>query len=217
MRLKIAYNNESRPGYKSGWGFSCYIEAEKRILFDTGDNGHALVHNLKKLGVDIADIDIIVLSHDHWDHTGGLHEIQKFNSNAKVYVLKSFSSTIKNEVTRTSKMFEIESPAEIARGIFTTGLINDHPDEQSLLLKTSKGIVVLVGCSHPGVSRILAVAERYGKAYALIGGLHGFSDYGILKDIEFIGACHCTQHIKEIRELFPDQFKDIKAGDVIDL
>lgn len=60
-------------------GFSAYIEAEgKRILFDTGYSG-AFLQNAAKMGIDLFDLDYIVLSHGHFDHTGGLwHLIHRF-------------------------------------------------------------------------------------------------------------------------------------------
>ena len=73
MRLKILYDNESEEGFISGWGFSCLIETGKRtILFDTGWDGNILLHNMDKLGVIREEIDTIVISHEHWDHLGGL-------------------------------------------------------------------------------------------------------------------------------------------------
>jgi len=60
-------------------GFSAYIEAEgKRVLFDTGYSG-AFLQNAEKMKIDLFDLDYIVLSHGHFDHTGGLwHLIHRF-------------------------------------------------------------------------------------------------------------------------------------------
>ena len=77
MKITIVYDNNAEPGLKADWGFSALIELnEKRekILFDTGANSEILFYNLKKLNINPKDVDIIVISHRHWDHTGGLKE-----------------------------------------------------------------------------------------------------------------------------------------------
>jgi len=80
MRVLITYNNEANPGLKSGWGFSCLIEKiEKSILFDTGCSGPDLVYNMKQLNFSPKDVDILFLSHQHWDHIGGLFEVLELN------------------------------------------------------------------------------------------------------------------------------------------
>ena len=216
MKLTIVYDNQSATGLKSGWGFSCLIEENsKKVLFDTGDDGSKLLYNIKKLGFDVRNIDIIVLSHEHWDHIGGLSDILKLNNKLEVFVLASFSEDLKNSIRKKAKLKEVRNEQEVIKNIYTTGLIENAPDEQSLILKTNKGIIVVVGCSHPGVDKILNIAKKYGKIYAVVGGFHGFSRLEILKDIEIIGACHCTQHKNEIKKMFPEQFREIKVGDVI--
>ena len=216
MKIIIAYNNTAIHGLISGWGFSCLIEDNsKKILFDTGCEGLGLLYNIKKLGYKVEDINIIVISHQHWDHIGGLFDILNLNSKLEVFVLKSFSKNLKKEIGKRAKLREVENEQKITENIYTTGLIKNNPDEQSLILKTTKGIMVIVGCSHPGINKILEIAKRYGKVFGIIGGFHNFSDFDVLNDIKIVGACHCTQYINEIKKKFPDQFKEIKAGDVI--
>ncbi len=218
MKLTIVYNNEANFGLKSGWGFSCLIERkQQKILFDTGCEGPGLLYNIKKLGRNIKDINILVISHQHWDHMGGLFDVLNLNNKIKVYALKSFSDNLKNEIRKRAKLIEVRDEQEITENIYTTGLIKNNVDEQSLILKTAKGIIVVAGCSHPGVEKILKIAKKYGEVYAIVGGLHNFSKFDILKNIEIIGACHCTQSINEIKRKFPKQFKEIKTGDVMKL
>lgn len=203
MKLTITYNNEAREGFSSGWGFSCLIEAaNKKILFDTGNKPEGLLLNMKKLGIDPKKIDIVVISHNHWDHTGGLDGFLRENRNkAKVINPDEFSE-----------------PTKIINNVYSTGPLKSFlsPKEQSLFIKTEKGLVVVVGCSHPGVDKILKVAKKYGKVRAIIGGFHGFNKFDFLEGIAIIGACHCTQHTQEIKEKFPKQFREIKAGDVLE-
>jgi len=216
MKIIITYNNEANSGLKGSWGFSCLIEEDnKKIVFDTGCSGPDLLYNLKQLGYRIRDIDILILSHQHWDHTGGLFEVLESNKKIEVFVLKSFSENLKNEIRKRAKLSEVEHEQKIIERIYTTGLIKNNPDEQSLILKTLKGIIVIVGCAHPGINKILEIAKKYGKIYAMIGGFHDFSNFEILRDIKIIGACHCTKYKEEIKERFPKQFKEMKAGDII--
>ena len=201
----------------AGWGFSCFIDdGEQKVLFDTGDNGPALLGNLKKLDILPEKIDKIVISHEHHDHFGGLFDLLSINNRATVFVPFSFSDKFKIKIRQKTKLVEVTSPQEISQNIYSTGLIENNPDEQSLILKTIRGIGVVVGCSHPGVGRILKIAKKYGNIYGIVGGFHEFSNYNLLEGIEVIGACHCTQHIKEINENFPEQFEEIKAGDSLE-
>jgi 7,8-dihydropterin-6-yl-methyl-4-(beta-D-ribofuranosyl)aminobenzene 5'-phosphate synthase len=82
MDVKITniYNDEALPGkdLKSGHGECFHITmADKQILLDTGLSGRKLMHNVKRLGVNVDDIDKLVFSHGHKDHTGGLKSFLK--------------------------------------------------------------------------------------------------------------------------------------------
>lgn len=200
MRVIIVYDNNAMPGFKSGWGFSCLIETEekRRMLFDTGDNPKKLLFNLNKLKIKPKEIDALVISHEHWDHTGGMPGILKANPGIKVIMPNAFSG-----------------PEQIEKNIYTTGPLLNSVMEQSLAVSSLKGNIVITGCAHPGIKRILQAASGFGRIYGIIGGFHGFSDYELLKDMGFIGACHCTQHIKEIKKQFPNQYKEVRAGDVL--
>jgi 7,8-dihydropterin-6-yl-methyl-4-(beta-D-ribofuranosyl)aminobenzene 5'-phosphate synthase len=88
--------------------------------------------------------------------------------------------------------------------------------EQSLVVKTKKGLAVICGCSHPGVGTILEAASRFGRVAALIGGLHGFEEYEVLADLELVCPCHCTQHRAEIMARYPKTAVSGGAGRVLD-
>jgi 7,8-dihydropterin-6-yl-methyl-4-(beta-D-ribofuranosyl)aminobenzene 5'-phosphate synthase len=77
MEIKITTlaENTADVGFLAEWGLSMYIEADGvNILFDTGA-GIAAVHNAQLFGIDLSKVDKIVLSHGHYDHTGGLREV----------------------------------------------------------------------------------------------------------------------------------------------
>jgi 7,8-dihydropterin-6-yl-methyl-4-(beta-D-ribofuranosyl)aminobenzene 5'-phosphate synthase len=207
-KITIVYDNcLYKPGLKTGWGFSALIEANHAppILFDTGDDGAALLHNMEQLDISPAQIGIIVISHAHADHTGGLSAILAVNKNATLYVPASVAARIPG-----IEIVPVGKPLEISSGVFTTGELNNM--EQSLAIKTARGIVVVTGCSHPGVGAILDAASSRGKIYGIIGGLHGFRDFSRLDGLDLICPCHCTQYKKELEQRFPGQHKECGAG-----
>jgi 7,8-dihydropterin-6-yl-methyl-4-(beta-D-ribofuranosyl)aminobenzene 5'-phosphate synthase len=200
MKITIVYDNEANAGLKSGWGFSCLVETEERILFDTGDTGEKLIYNLKQLNIQPESIAAVVISHNHWDHTGGLNEFLKANSKAQVFHPKSFSKC-----------------TQIYPGIHSTGALGTLIKEQSLIINTRKGNIIVTGCAHPGLENIIEKSQELGKIYGVVGGLHGFSQLEKLQKIELIAPCHCTQYKQEIKETYPAQFREVKAGSIIEI
>lgn len=87
LRIAVVYdNNPYKAGFTTAWGFACVIKGtEKTILFDTGGNSAVLLNNMQQLGIDPEEIDIVVLSHIHGDHVGGLNGFLKENFNVTVY------------------------------------------------------------------------------------------------------------------------------------
>ncbi len=197
MKIVIVYDNVATDPFKSGWGFSCYIK-EKQILFDTGDNGRALLHNMELLGIDPEEIEKIVLSHDHFDHSGGLKSLLEINRDIEVFVPEGFS---KFKLRKIKNYRIVAEPLEISEGCIVSGGIDKHKFEQSLMLRTAKGIAIITGCAHPGLDNILGFAERFGKVHAVIGGFHGFRDIHLLEGIDLVVPCHCTKYKKEIMEM----------------
>jgi 7,8-dihydropterin-6-yl-methyl-4-(beta-D-ribofuranosyl)aminobenzene 5'-phosphate synthase len=213
MKVTIVYDNEvEEEGLTAGWGFSAVVQAEDtpRILFDAGADSPTLLHNMRKLGVAPEGIGIIVISHAHGDHTGGLSGILEINKDAEIYVPTSFWGTIPGR-----KVITVRSPLQISEQVFSTGELKGI--EQSLALKTDKGILVLVGCSHPGVGNIIDAASRFGKVYGIVGGFHGFHDFDRLSGLSLICPCHCTQYKSEITQLLPQQCVRCGAGLVLEL
>ena len=216
MKITIIYDNEivtDIKGLKAGWGFSCIIQTDdKNILFDTGWDGDMLVSNMKLLGFSPRDIDLAVISHSHWDHCGGLARLLNLNPNLKIYIPKSFSKHLKEEIKKRSDSYEISESIEICPKVYTTGEIEGSLPtgktrtsikEQSLIISTVKGLIVITGCAHSGINNILNSADKLGRIYALIGGFHDFEEYNLLKDISLIVPTHCTANKKKIMSLFP--------------
>lgn len=165
MKVTIIYDNTAfRKELRSDWGFSALVEVENtpKILFDTGADGKILLSNMKKLEIDPATIEGVFISHAHFDHTGGISEFLKVNDKAKFYVPPSFSGP-KNRV-----VISMPKAGKIHENVFSTGELDGI--EQSMGVITNKGIVVIVGCSHPYMGHILDAARQFGKLYGIIGG-----------------------------------------------
>jgi len=201
-----------KEGLRSSWGFSAFIEdaGAPPLLFDTGAHGPTLLHNMKELNIVLQEISIIVISHAHRDHTGGLSEILRINGVAELYLPNSFTRAFPGR-----KINRVKGPVQIRENIFSIGELEGI--EQSLALKTDKGTFVLTGCAHPGVERILAAAAKFGKLYGIGGGLHGFCDFKVFNGLSLICPCHCTVYKREIRDLFKDKALGCGAGLVIEL
>lgn len=208
MKITIVYDNcSSKGGLRTGWGFSSFIEIESSppLLFDTGADGATLLYNMKQLGIDPRGIGVIVISHAHGDHIGGLSDILEINKGAEIYVPASSLPRLPGR-----KVTLVRQPIQISEAVFSTGELKGM--EQSLVLKTGKGIVIVAGCSHPGVGKIMDAASQFGKIYGIVGGLHGFQNFSRLKGLSLICPCHCTQYKSEIRRLFPEQCVACGAG-----
>jgi len=211
MKITLIYDNDVyREGLQADWGFSCLVETEKapKILFDTGADGSILLSNMEKLNIDPASIGVVMISHPHHDHVGGLWAFCRANRNAKVYVPPSLRG-----LQGVDAVIPVTGPSQILEGVFSTGELAGI--EQSMALQTDKGIVLIVGCSHPGMARILKAASDFGEVYAVVGGLHGFREYELFEGLELICPTHCTQYKTEIKALYPEQYMDGGVGQVI--
>jgi 7,8-dihydropterin-6-yl-methyl-4-(beta-D-ribofuranosyl)aminobenzene 5'-phosphate synthase len=209
MKITIIYDNTTfEEGLTADWGFACLIEVgRRRILFDTGAKGDILLANMKKLRIDPAGIDSVFISHDHWDHTGGL-EVFLDLKQVPVYVPPAFKSS-----PPAGNFVGLAGPVSIDENIFSTGELGGI--EQSLAVKTEKGNVIIVGCAHSEVKNILKTTQQFGSNDALIGGLHGFDEFDLIRELRTVCPTHCTQHIDKIKELYPDKYIPGGAGQVL--
>ena len=220
--ITIIYDNYPMlAGLKTDWGFSCLVDLGKtQLLFDTGGNGKILLENMAKLGIDPKDIDIVFLSHFHHDHTGGLGEFLQINRDVTVYYPRSFPDKLVEEINKSGrKPVPVSLFQQIKANIFTLGELGGTIPEQSLALRTSKGIVVITGCAHNGIVNILEKAKESfpGEAiYLALGGFHMLRQTdneisGIINKIFKMGVVnvapsHCSGD--NAREMFKDAYKD---------
>jgi 7,8-dihydropterin-6-yl-methyl-4-(beta-D-ribofuranosyl)aminobenzene 5'-phosphate synthase len=260
--LKVTLLSTMLVGNVTGvgeWGFSALVEADgHRVLLDTGARPDTVLQNARDLNIDLSDVQEVILTHNHWDHVGGLmtlrREMMKRNPLAlsRVDVARGIFYSrpeqqgegnkmvaLKAEYEATGgKFIEHTEAAEIFPGAWLTGpvprkypernwsstgkvltpagLVEDNiPEDQSLVLNTPQGLVVITGCGHAGIINILTFAreEFPGEpVQAIIGGLHLFPatdqqlDWTADKIKEFkvanlLGA-HCTgiEAVYHIRE-----------------
>lgn len=192
------------------WGYAALIEiGGRRILFDTGNNGEILAHNARALGADLTRLDLVVMSHRHGDHMGGMAHLLSVNPKVTIYAPKEGFGVYggdlpgsfyrrKESLPSQRRYYDGKPPAvmsfgaawpkaniqlidkttELAPGVHVISLVSDKPGtlelrELSLALSTPQGLVLVVGCSHPGIDRILEAAVKIDPRIHLIaGGMH---------------------------------------------
>jgi 7,8-dihydropterin-6-yl-methyl-4-(beta-D-ribofuranosyl)aminobenzene 5'-phosphate synthase len=232
ITLNIVYNNVAFDKKLTlSWGMACVIEGmEKVILFDTGGDGDILLANMKSMGIDPEDIDAVVLSHIHGDHTGGLASFLAANSDVTLYVPSSFPEDFKGRVkAKSARVIEVSASVEICDRVYTTGELGIGIKEQALVIKTEGGLVMVTGCAHPGVVHMVKRALELfdSDMYLVTGGFHlgsaseneikkiitELKNYGVKK----VGPSHCTgeRAIKRFKEAWGKTFVDAGCGAVI--
>ncbi len=218
FEISIVYDDLcAQPGFLMGFGFSTLIYnsfSKTYLLFDTGSKGDILVHNINKLNIKVSDIKKVIISHNHYDHAGGLKEIYQINHAIEIHIplqdMKSFKS-----VYPEAQVHGISEMVEVDKNIFCSGQFGSMSlKEQALFLKTGDDrLIIISGCAHPDLKTFILKGQTLSKEIAaVIGGFHGFRDLSFLEGIEFIGACHCTQKMREIRNRFSEQFNLICVG-----
>lgn len=208
IRLTIAYDNVLfKKGFISDWGFSCLVQgADKTILFDTGMNADILMSNMSTLGIKADGIDDLVLSHDHPDHIGGVEKCIEMNPGLRISLVKSFRSAFKKAALKKgAQIKEVSVPEMISKDCFSTGeMKNFQRNEQSLVIVTDMGLIVITGCAHPGLVDIVEQIQTISQENILLlmGGFHRMYDMapGIRKiarrlktaGVEFVAPSHCS-------------------------
>lgn len=234
IKLTIVYDNNIYDNrLRTGWGFGCLVETgDKNILFDTGADAETLLSNMEILEIDPKSIDIIVLSHIHGDHVGGLFGVLERNSEVEVFLPSSFPQSFKDRVKSFGAMVvEVSGSTQITDGVLTTGEMGTLIKEQALVLKTEEGLIIITGCAHPGVVNIVKKAKEIigEEVFLVLGGFHlsGASDSelrSIIKDfrvfrVQKAAPCHCSGD--RCRELFKKEYRDdyieVGVGKIIEL
>jgi 7,8-dihydropterin-6-yl-methyl-4-(beta-D-ribofuranosyl)aminobenzene 5'-phosphate synthase len=197
--------------------------------------------NVMKLGVNFSKIKDVFISHIHDDHMGGLFGILAKCSKPKLYLPFSYPENPGEPHTArsdsdfnvllgqmkpwVSEIIRKKESVKIGDRFFTTGTIEDQSFEQALIVPTSKGLIIITGCAHPGILEIVRRAKELMKQDVcfVMGGFHLIqTDSTKIKTIaqelrkltKYIGPCHCTGEKAQgiFKDIFKEDFIEIKAG-----
>ena len=233
ITITIVFDNYPyQKGLGTAWGFSAFITYKNdNVLFDTGAGGSLLLSNMAALDIKPAQVQNIVLSHEHNDHTGGLQALLSAGANPKIFIPPSFSSGFKGQFNSQAEVIEVTPNMQIIERVHTIGEMGGSVPEQALVIDTTRGLIVITGCAHPGVDKIVLEAKRQYKEdiYLVLGGFHlGSATTSQVNEIiqalkqvgvKQIAPCHCTgdQAINQIKNAFGEDFIPVGVGAVIDI
>ena len=251
IKIKVL-NNELSNFDICKSGFSLLIKYDNiKILFDTSIENE-ISENSKKFNENLNDVNYVILSHGHSDHCNGLINLNFDNAKLITHPLsikKRFWNNIQvgpswkfdeiknkfNEIILTKELYKINDniiflgeikinkyPIDKDIEYFINKKISKYEDDSALLIKTTKGLIVVTGCSHKDIRNIILYAQEIteNKIYAVVGGFHLFDiknaketlNFFKEKNIKKIYPLHCLS--KEVFDLFEKNgFKKLKSGD----
>jgi len=266
MKVEITTLVENTAGehhqLQSEHGLSFLVRAgEATLLFDTGASSR-FIRNAQTLAIDLSEVSQVLISHGHYDHSGGYKAFLDQGVKAKLLVKPGFfnkkygvtgrrSEYLGNAFTREDLVeagVEIkiihEDVKEVAPGVFSVSgferncpmeqinprfrverdgdeVADEFRDEQAMVVKSQKGLILVLGCSHPGLINIIdSVKNRFEEdIYAVVGGTHLVEaeperlektmDYLLEQKIPVIGISHCSggqAHRSYIKSRLKDRY-----------
>jgi 7,8-dihydropterin-6-yl-methyl-4-(beta-D-ribofuranosyl)aminobenzene 5'-phosphate synthase len=234
LRLTVLYDNTvAGPRLGAAWGFAALIEhASHTLLFDAGGDPRVFTGNLDSLGIDPRRIEAVAVSHAHGDHVEGLEGLVARGVRVPLYALPTFAAPFRDRFGSSFAVEETAPEQELISGVFTTGEMVDPAvriPEQSLVIPTDSGLVVVTGCAHQGIVSIVRRAKEMfdQPVYLVLGGFHlldksdaqvadiiaEFRRLGVRK----VGATHCTgeKAIAAFAAAYGDDFVSMGAGRVL--
>ena len=234
LRITVLYDNTAADARLTpAWGFAAAIElGGKTLLFDGGGDPAVLLANADSLGVDLRRVDAVAVSHAHGDHTHGLQGLVQRGVRVPLYALPEFGSAVRGRFDDAFTVSEAAPGDELVPGVFTTGTMEDPGvgiPEQSLVIPTDSGLVVVTGCAHQGIVAIVrrAIELHGGPVRLVVGGFHlaAKSDAEVraiiaeLRDlgVRSVGATHCTgqQAIAAFAAAYGADFVPVGVGRVL--
>ncbi|MGB9749118.1 MAG: MBL fold metallo-hydrolase [Candidatus Woesearchaeota archaeon] len=236
LRIKVIYNDFLDQNLKNkellpDHGFSALVEiSSASILFDAGQNFNVLSRNMLNLDLKSEEINFVFLSHYHKDHYGGLFDFLRENYNVTVFLTKDFPQDFKQRIINLgASLVEIKKLSTLFNNVATTGSMGTMIKEQSMIVMTSKGAVIITGCAHQGLLELASsVKILEDNILAVVGGFHLFekSEQEIRKiaeDLKNLGVkkvapLHCSGEIalKIFKDIFKQDFISAGLGSVIE-
>jgi 7,8-dihydropterin-6-yl-methyl-4-(beta-D-ribofuranosyl)aminobenzene 5'-phosphate synthase len=226
--ISIYDNCRFQPELKTDWGFASVVSTPvATVLFDTGGDARTLLFNMQKMNIAPCSIDIVFISHIHYDHVGGLEGFLTRNTNVTVFIPASFPDTIRTMITNRGAAFsDVSTAREIIDGLYTTGELSGPPEEQALVINSSRGLIVMTGCSHPGIIRIVKHVQALfpeRNLHLVVGGFH-HPPLSVVKAmralaVEHVAPSHCTGErvTAAFKQEYTDHFIPYGVGKVIDI
>jgi len=231
IRLTVLYDNFTHaPGTQADWGFAGLIEGtEKTILFDTGAKRDVFWKNVDALEAGIAKVEVVVISHVHQDHTGGLDSVLEKKKGIPVYIpADSPDDFVKNIENNGGWPEKVTKPVSVCKDVLlfpNAGAV----EEVGLVLRGAEGSALLTGCAHPGIVAMVRSADEAlkDKVRFVLGGFHLLSHSEaqirqIINDfmelgVEKCGATHCTGDpaVRLFKEAFGANFVPLGVGKVV--
>jgi 7,8-dihydropterin-6-yl-methyl-4-(beta-D-ribofuranosyl)aminobenzene 5'-phosphate synthase len=239
IKILMVYNNiGSFKNLESAWGLSIWIEdRDTAILFDTGGDPTLMLRNLSKSKIDTKKLSKIVISHNHWDHIKGLSMILEKSKNKPDIFVPRFDLGIFKTMHPKAKLIGIESPIQINDFLWSTGQMKGSTvwgdiHEQSVIIDRDGSIILLTGCSHPGIIEIVEKTKKIhpGKNLNLIiGGFHllQHSTQQIKEisaklnklQVDKLAPSHCTGEtaINIFKDEWKEKFIDFNIGNILEI
>lgn len=223
--IVVLYDNYATGDLRPGWGFSALIRTEgSTIMLDAGADKMVLEHNAKQLGVNLDSVAALALSHEHCDHMGAMTSV--FHKGLHLYVPKAFAKRFARIRGGGIDLHVVKGPVDIVPGVRSIGQMGKRIPEQALLVDGADGPVLITGCAHMGIAKLVKRATHLAGApmELVLGGFHLFRekkeaiDYVIadLRElgVQRVGASHCTGDaaIAAIQKAYGDDFVKIQVG-----
>ena len=222
LKLTIINDNVGREGLRNDWGWSILLESEKwKILFDADTDPSIIEYNTEKMGINLRELSWGVLSHYHGDHYGGFEYVGRVAKGLKLYVPPGDSTFLKRWGLEPVE----NKGGKIDEDVWLSDILGISIKEHALGVKVDNtGIVVIVGCSHPGADKLAKRLKDMtgGDVYLVIGGYHSppmrVID-NLAKFSKFISPAHCSgdEAKRYAREKYPSKYIDVRTGSVMEI